>query len=123
MQAKQITIVRRDIGKKTAVPQSDAVAEVVNILEEIQQSLLQRARDTQDKLTTTATDMKGLTHAIEATGGFVRAFLSENNDCEDKIQQETGATVRIVPFKESAKGKCVFCGSPNSREVYFARSY
>ena len=123
MQSKQITIVRRDTGKKTAVPQSDAVANIVTILEEIQQSLLQRARDTQDKLTTTATDMKGLTHAIEATGGFVRAFLSEDNDCEDKIQQETGATVRIVPFKESARGKCVLCGSPNSREVYFARSY
>ena len=123
MQSKQVTIVRRDTGKKTAVPQSDAVTHIVTILEEIQQSLLQRARDTQDKLTTTATDMKGLTHAIETTGGFVKAFLSEDRDCEDKIQQETGATVRIVPFKESAKGKCVLCGSPNSREVYFARSY
>ncbi len=80
MQSKQITIVRRDTGKKTTVPQSDAVTQIVTILEEIQQSLLQRARDIQDKLTTTATDMKGLTHAIEATGGFVRAFLSEDND-------------------------------------------
>ena len=123
MQSKQVTIVRRDTGKKSMVPQSDAVTHIVTILEEIQQSLLQRARDAQDKLTTTATDMKGLTHAIEATGGFVKAFLSEDHDCEDKIQQETGATVRIVPFKESAKGKCVLCGSPNSREVYFARSY
>ena len=123
MQSKQITIVRRDTGTKTTAPQSDAVTHILTILEEIQQSLLQRARDTQDKLTTTATDMKGLTHAIETTGGFVRAFLSEDNDWEDKIQQETGATVRIVPFKESARGKCVLCGSPNSREVYFARSY
>jgi len=123
MQSKQITIVRRDTGKKTTVPQSDAVSHIVTILEEIQQSLLQRARDTQDKLTTNAIDMKGLSHAIETTGGFVRAFLSDDNDCEDKIQKETGATVRIVPFKESAKGKCVLCGSPNSREVYFARSY
>ncbi len=123
MQSKQITIVRRDTGTKTTAPQSGAVTHILTILEEIQQSLLQRARDTQDKLTTTATDMKGLTHAIETTGGFVRAFLSEDNDCEDKIQQETGATVRIVPFKESARGKCVLCGSPNSREVYFARSY
>src|SRR6059058_3020811 len=122
MQSKQITIVRRDTGKKTTVPQSDAVTQIVTILEEIQQSLLQRARDIQDKLTTTATDMKGLTHAIEATGGFVRAFLSDDS-CEEKIKIETGATVRVVPMKAAKKGKCVYCKADNSIEVYFARSY
>src|SRR5436309_14504048 len=85
MQSKQVTIVRRDTGKKTAVPQSDFVTNIVTILEEIQQSLLQRARDPQDKLTTTANDMKGLTHAIEATGGFGGAFLTDANDCRDTI--------------------------------------
>jgi prolyl-tRNA synthetase len=123
MQSKQITLVRRDTGKKSPVPQAEAATHIVNLLDEIQQTLLQRARETLEKLTSNATNMKELAHLIETTGGFVRAYLSENTDCEDKIKQETGATVRIVPFKESAKGKCVLCGSPNSREVYFARSY
>jgi len=123
MQSKQITIVRRDTGKKTAVPQSDAVNMIVSTLDEIQQSLLHKARENQRKLTTTATDMKGFANTIETSGGFVKAFLSEGNDCEDKIKQETGATVRIVPLNESVKGKCVYCGAPNSREVVFARSY
>jgi prolyl-tRNA synthetase len=123
MQSKQITMVRRDNGKKTAVPQADAITQIVNTLDEIQQSLLRKARETQAKLTTTATNMKQFAHAIETSGGFVKAFLSENNDCEDKIKQETGATVRIVPLTESEKGKCVYCGSSNSREVVFARSY
>jgi prolyl-tRNA synthetase len=122
MQSKQITLVRRDTGKKTAVPQADSTTQIVNILDEIQQSLLHRAKETLAKLTATSTDMKQFAHII-ATGGFVKAFLSEDNDCEDKIKQETGATVRIVPFAESAKGKCVYCGHPNSREVVFARSY
>ncbi len=123
MQSKQITLVRRDTGKKSPVPQAEAATHIVNTLDEIQQSLLQRARETLDKLTSKATDMKELSDLIEGKGGFVRAYLSEDNDCEDKIKQETGATVRIVPFNESAKGKCVLCGSPSSREVYFARSY
>ena len=123
MLSKQITVVRRDSGKKTAILQSESTSQIVNILNEIQLSLLQRAKETLDSLTTTATDMKQLAHIIETKGGFVRAFLSEDNDCEDKIKQETGATVRIVPFEEKAKGKCVYCGAANSREVVFARSY
>src|SRR5579864_4917838 len=123
MQSKQITMVRRDSGTKTAVPQADAITRIVNTLDEIQESLLHKARETQAKLTTTATDMKQFAHAIETSGGFVKAFLSENNNCEDNIKQETGATVRIVPLTQSEKGKCVYCGASNSREVVFARSY
>jgi len=67
--------------------------------------------------------MKEFAHIIETAGGFVKAFLSEDNDCEERIKLETGATVRIVPFEESARGLCVYCGARNSREVVFARSY
>jgi len=123
MESKQITLVRRDTGKKTAVPQADSVTHIVGMLDEIQQSLLHKAKETQAKLTTTANNMKEFAHIIETTGGFVKAFLSEDNDCEERIKLETGATVRIVPFKESARGLCVYCGARNSREVVFARSY
>jgi len=123
MESKQITLVRRDMGKKTAVPQTDAVTQIVSLLDEIQQWLLHKANETLAKLTTTANNMKEFAHTIEAVGGFVKAFLSEDNDCEERIKLETGATVRIVPFKESARGQCVYCGAPNSREVVFARSY
>ena len=123
MQSEQITLVRRDTGKKTAVPQADSVTHIVSMLDEIQQSLLHNAKESQAKLTTTANNMKEFAHIIETTGGFVKAFLSEDNDCEERVKLETGATVRIVPFKESARGQCVFCGHPNSREVIFARSY
>jgi prolyl-tRNA synthetase len=111
------------MGKKTAVPQTDAVTQIVSLLDEIQQSLLRKANETLAKLTTTANNMKEFAHIIEAVGGFVKAFLSEDNDCEERIKLETGATVRIVPLTESAKGQCVYCGAPNSREVVFARSY
>jgi prolyl-tRNA synthetase len=123
MESKQITLVRRDTGKKTTVSQVDSITRIVKELDEIQQSLLHKATETQVKLTTTANNMKEFAHIIDTTGGFVKAFLSEDNDCEERIKLETGATVRIVPFKESARGQCVYCGAPNSREVVFARSY
>jgi len=123
MQSNQITLVRRDTGKKSAVPQTDADKQIRDTLDEIQSSLLHKAKEVQDNLTTTVHDMDQFKRVIGDKGGFVRAFLSDINDCEEKIKIETGATVRIVPFKESANGKCVYCGTPNSREVVFARSY
>ncbi|HEX4921381.1 MAG TPA: His/Gly/Thr/Pro-type tRNA ligase C-terminal domain-containing protein, partial [Candidatus Bathyarchaeia archaeon] len=123
MQSNQITLVRRDTGKKAAVPQADADKQILVILEEIQKTLLHQAKTVQNNLTTTAHNMDQFKRVIEDNGGFVRAFLSDRNDCEEKIKIETGATVRIVPFKDSATGNCVYCGTPNSREVVFARSY
>ena len=123
LQAKQVTVVRRDTGKKSPLAQADAAKVIVGVLDEIQESLLRKARETETKLTETARDMDTFKKIIGEKGGFVRAFLSERNDCEDKIKQETGATVRIVPFKESGRGKCVYCGATNSREVVFGRSY
>ncbi len=68
MESKQITLVRRDTGKKTAVPQADSVTQIVKTLDEIQQSLLHKAKETQAKLTTTANNMKEFAHIIETTG-------------------------------------------------------
>ena len=123
MQSNQITLVRRDTGKKSALPQAESLKHIIDTLDEIQQSLLLKAKRMQDSLTTPVQNMDQFKSVVEDKGGFIRAFLSESNDCEEKIKIETGATVRIVPFKESGSGKCVYCGSPNSREVVFARSY
>ena len=123
IQSKQLTMVRRDTGKKIAVPEAESINRIVNMLEEIQQSLFQHAKEAESRLTAVAHDMAELKRIVEGKGGFVRAFLSEDNDCEDKIKIETGATVRIVPFNDSTRRKCVYCRASNSREVVFARSY
>src|SRR2546429_3386700 len=123
MESKQITLVRRDMGKKTAAPQTDAVTQIVSLLDEIQQSLLHKAKETQAKLTATANNMKEFAHIIETTGGFVKAFLSEGKDCEGKNKLEEGATGQISPLKESAREQCAYVWAANSREVAFARSY
>jgi prolyl-tRNA synthetase len=123
LQSKQVTLVRRDTKKKMQVDQSEATSQITKVLGEIQDSLLQTARKTMDELTSTAEDIQSFKRIIEEKGGFVKAFLSENVDCEDNIKAETGATVRVVPFGETHRGKCVYCGKPDSREVFFARSY
>ncbi len=123
VQSKQVTAVRRDTGQKVAIPESDAVDWIVQTLADIQDSLYRRAKETETRLTSVAHNMDEFKRLIDDKGGFVRAFLSEGNDCEEKIKIETGATVRIIPIISSTTGKCVYCAAPGGREVLFARSY
>ena len=122
IQAKQVTVVRRDTREKIAINRSDANDRISKILSEIQNHLFDRAKKSLDGLTATAADMQSFKKVLEVKGGFIKAFLSDDS-CEEKIKIETGATVRVVPMKAAKKGKCVYCGADNSIEVYFARSY
>jgi prolyl-tRNA synthetase len=122
IQAKQVTLVRRDTREKVAVGRSDAKDRINKILGEIQTHLFERASKSLDGFTNTVSDMRLFKKVLEEKGGFIKAFLSDDS-CEEKIKIETGATVRVVPMKASKKGKCVYCGADNSTEVYFAHSY
>ena len=122
IQAKQVTVVRRDTREKIAVNRIDAKDRINRILSEIQNHLYERAKSSLDGLTTTVSDVQSFKKVLEGEGGFIKAFLSDDS-CEEKIKLETGATVRVVPMKTAKKGNCVYCGADNSTEVYFARSY
>jgi prolyl-tRNA synthetase len=122
VQAKQVTVVRRDTREKIAINRSEAKERINGILSDVQNHLYERAKKSLDGLTTTAADMKSFRKVLEEKGGFIKAFLSDES-CEEKIKIETGATVRVVPMKTANKGNCVYCGVENSGEVFFARSY
>ena len=120
---QQITIVRRDTGEKSTLPSSSAVSKLTQLLEEIQQNLFDRARKSVRQLTNKARDMESLGRILQEKGGFVEAYLCDDVTCEDKIKEETGATVRLVPFEAKDKGNCVYCGDGDSKTVFLARSY
>ncbi len=122
VQAKQITVVRRDTREKIAINRSDAKDRINKILSEIQDHLYDRSRKAFDGRITTVSNMQSFKKILEEKGGFIKAFLSDDS-CEEKIKIETGATVRVVPMKAAKKGNCVYCGAGDSSEVYFARSY
>jgi prolyl-tRNA synthetase len=122
VQAKQVTVVRRDNREKVAINRSEARDRINKILVEIQTHLFERAKKSLDGLTTSAEDMQSFKKVLEGKGGFIKAFLSDDS-CEEKIKIETGANVRVVPMKATKRGRCVYCGVENSTEVYFARSY
>src|SRR5881397_3912275 len=122
VQAGQVTIVRRDTGDRMVIARGDSEKRIVDLLDNLQESMFQKAKRLKEELTSKASDMGAFRKILDQRGGFIEAFLCEEA-CELKIKEETGATVRVVPFDQSEKGECIYCRSPSARRVYFARSY
>ncbi|MEM3670299.1 MAG: proline--tRNA ligase [Thermoprotei archaeon] len=122
--ASKLVLARRDTGAKLSVESSLLVEQVRKLLEEIQANLLTRARAMLDKLITdihTYSEFKG---KLESKGGFLVGDWCGSIDCEKSIKNETGATVRVIPFDVQPIGeKCFKCGMKATVRAYFARSY
>jgi len=124
VQYHQVTAVRRDTQEKTAVTDSDLIQKVGQILDEVQQSLLAKARDRLTKSITDANDYEEFRRILNSKGGFIRACWCGSTECEDAIKADTGATIRTIPLKqEKVFTPCVRCGKTAETVVYFARSY
>ncbi|MCX8203957.1 MAG: proline--tRNA ligase, partial [Nitrososphaeria archaeon] len=62
--------------------------------------------------------------ALEEKGGFVRATYCGSEECETKIKDLTGATVRVIPFeREPPLSPCIVCGREDGVTAYFGRAY
>ena len=92
-------------------------------LEAVQQEMFKKAlayRETNTRSASTYDELKSLVK----DGGFVRCFFKPDRAAEAKIKDETKATVRCIPFNQSAKsGKCIYSGEETTTEVLFAQAY
>jgi len=121
---KQVVIVRRDNFKKTFVKEMEVLKNVGKVLDEIQKNLFVKAKKFLSESTTTAKDYQEFKKTLERKGGLLRACWCGEQHCEEQVKLETGATIRIVPFKkEKIFGKCVYCGKEAKEVVYFAKAY
>ncbi len=120
----QVVMVRRDIGQKTPVKEADIPVTIEKLLQEIQDSLFAKAKALMQEKTTTVQSYEEFKKVICDKGGFIKAAWCDSADCEAKIKDETGATIRVRPFqKEEPTTNCIYCGQEAKETVYFARSY
>ena len=121
---KQLTVARRDTFEKKAVKEEKIVDVVTKLLEEIQNNLFNRAKKFLEDNITTVKTYDEFKEALKKKGGFIRACWCSSPTCEEKIKEETGATIRLIPFKkEELFSNCIYCGEKGKKVVYFARAY
>lgn len=112
---------RRDNFEKTELPLENAAASVRALLDDVQKSLLEKARRHRDSRIVYADDMAGILSGVE-NGRFVKAGWCGCRACEDKIKEETAATARVYAEGETAE-RCAVCGKPAEHVIIYARAY
>ena len=120
----EAVLVRRDTHEKMTVSLDEIAEKVGQLLETIQHDMLERARAHRDAHTYVATDYDEFVQTINEKPGFVKAMWCGCKECEDKIKEDTAATSRCMPFEqEQLSDKCVCCGKPAKKMVYWGRAY
>jgi prolyl-tRNA synthetase len=110
-------------GKELGVPLAAAAARIDKLLREIQVNLFNRAKGFRDANMRSAESYDQFKTLIEEPG-FLWAHWDGTRATEDRIQQETKATIRCIPFDgPQTPGKCMVTGAPSARPVLFARAY
>ena len=119
---EQVTLVRRDTFEKIAIKEEKTVSAVAELLEEIQNNLFNRAKKFLEDHITSVKNYTEFKKALKK--GFIRACWCSNPTCEEKIKEETGAAIRLIPFeKEEPFSNCVYCQKEAKEVVYFGRAY
>ncbi|HAE88202.1 TPA: proline--tRNA ligase, partial [Candidatus Marinimicrobia bacterium] len=115
--------VRRDTGEKTFLSIDAFIHSCKETLEDIQQSIYNSRLIFREENTTDVTTYDELKEVIEK-GGFARTFWAGDSDMENRIQEETKATIRCILFEKTKEsGLCVMTGKPSTEQVIFAKSY
>ena len=124
LKKKQITVARRDTYEKTAVKEEEAINAVERLLGEIQDNLYAKAKRLLEEKITKVRFYEEFKETLKNKGGFIKAPWCGNSKCEERIKEETGANVRLIPFeKEETNANCLCCGEKAKEMVYFAKSY
>lgn len=120
----QVEFVRRDTKEKRPAERGKLVHIATSILEQIQGSLLAKAREFLEENTFKPADFESFKSIIQTKGGFLLAGWCGQEQCESKIKEETGADIRVIPFNQNQKpATCIYCGQESKKSAIYARAY
>ena len=118
-----IEVMRRDTLEKETVSIEGIERYVEKLLDDIQNNIYTKALNHRLEMTTKVDTWEDFKTQIEK-GGFILAHWDGTTETEEKIKEETKATIRCIPLDgEEEEGKCIYTGKPSKRRVIFARNY
>jgi prolyl-tRNA synthetase len=120
----QAVVVIRHSGIKHFVALDELVSFLSGQVVTVQDELFQRALDFREANTHTVDTWEDFKETLETKGGFIKAYWNGSAEVEEKIKNETKATIRCIPFDQpGVAGKCVYTGEVSSQLVLFAKAY
>jgi prolyl-tRNA synthetase len=119
-----VEVARRDTLEKEFLQQTDVAKKVENLLEQIQINLLTKSQAFAEENTRSVDSWEEFKDVLENKPGFIYAHWDGTAETEERIKEETKATIRCIPFNNpQEEGKCVFSGQPSKQRVLFAKAY
>ena len=124
IEKSSVLVARRDTRAKQSLPMNGLAANLRTLLDEVQQSLVARARMFRDEHTQRVSSYDEFKQVLEGRPGFVIAPWCGSADCEAQIKAETQATIRNMPIDGAVPaGRCIRCDAAAQAEAWFAKAY
>ena len=119
-----VELSRRDDLSKSIITVESIKDQIPQILEDIQQSLYDKANNFRLEYTTEVNSFEEFKDVLMNKGGFISAHWDGSTESENKIKEITKATIRCIPLNiDKSEGKCVFSGKKSDQRVLFAKAY
>mgnify|MGYP000630565357 CR=1 FL=1 len=117
-------VARRDTFEKETIPTGDVISKIEFLLDDIQKNIYKKAYDFREDNITEVDTYGEFKKVLEEKGGFISAHWDGTNETEEKIKDETKATIRCIPLAtENIEGKCMVTGKSSLKRVLFAKAY
>jgi prolyl-tRNA synthetase len=124
MQNGTVELARRDTKTKETVNQDGLALHIEALLEEIQNNIYKKAFNFRAENTTEVDTYEEFKRMLDEQPGFLSAHWDGTPETEQRIKEETKATIRCIPLDNKLEeGKCILTGKPSTQRVLFARAY
>jgi prolyl-tRNA synthetase len=119
-----VELARRDTKEKKVYSLDNLAGQIETLLGDMQRNIYQKALAFREANTTRVDDYQTFKEVLDGKGGFIAAHWDGTPETEEKIKDETKATIRCIPLDAPEEaGRCVYTGKPSTRRVLFARAY
>jgi prolyl-tRNA synthetase len=124
MENGTVELARRDTREKFTISQDGLETYIQQLLEEIQANIYNKAESFRAEHITEANSYEEFIALLDGKGGFISAHWDGTPETEQKIKEETKATIRCIPLDNKLEeGVCIYSGLPSIQRVLFARAY
>jgi len=119
---KQVVLVRRHNRTKTSLNMDSLTDEISSELKNIQKEMFDAAKKILDERVVRVSEYQQFKKELE-NGKMIDCSWCGNQTCEDKIKEETGADLRVIPSDNTKAETCIYCKNSGTTNVLFARGY